>query len=147
MEDKRIMANILEEKSTELIKTFNIQLDTLSQMMNDNYELNVKDIEITTLKLQNEKLKSGLKEENEFSKSFNKPNEAIKYFEKLSIFPRSNNDTFGLGYTSTEEGESSKSVEERNKKGKNSKPTCQNCGKKGHTANVCRSKIVNQNFK
>ena len=47
--------------------------------------------------------------------------------------PRSNNDTSRLGYTSTKEGELSKSVEERNKKGKNSKPTCHNCGKKGHT--------------
>ena len=50
-EDKRILANKLEEKSIELTKIFNMQLDTLSQMMNANYELNVKDIEITTLKL------------------------------------------------------------------------------------------------
>ena len=50
---------------------------------------------------------------------------------------------WGWGYTSTEEGESSKSAEERSKKGKNLKPTCHNCGKKGHTTNVCRSKIEN----
>ena len=55
-------------------------------------------------------MKSELKREKEFAKSFNKPNEAIKYFEKLLRSPRSNNDTFGLGYTSTEEGESSKSA-------------------------------------
>ena len=55
-EDKRVLANKLEEKSSELTKISNIQLDTFSQMMNSNYELNVKDIEITTLKLQNEQL-------------------------------------------------------------------------------------------
>ena len=55
-EDKRILTNRIEEKSIELTKISNMQLDTLTQMMNANYELNVKDIEITTLKLQNEKL-------------------------------------------------------------------------------------------
>ena len=55
-EDKRILAKRLEEKSIELTKISNMQLDTLSQMMNAHHELNIKDIEITTLKLQNEKL-------------------------------------------------------------------------------------------
>ena len=50
-EDKRILANKLEEKLEELSKISNQQLDTLSQMMNIHHELNVKDIEITTLKL------------------------------------------------------------------------------------------------
>ena len=50
-EEKIILANRLEEKPTELTKISNMQLDTLDQMMNANYELNVKDIEITTLKL------------------------------------------------------------------------------------------------
>ena len=68
-EDKRILANRLEEKSEELSKVSNMQLDTLSQMMNIHHELNVKHIEITTLKLQND-----LKREREFAKSFNKPN-------------------------------------------------------------------------
>ena len=53
-EEKRVLSNILEDKSSELTKISNMQLDTLSQMMNANYELNVKDTEITTLKLQNE---------------------------------------------------------------------------------------------
>ena len=44
------------------------------------------------------------------------------YFEQLLKSPKSNNDTLGLGYTTTEEGESSKIVEQRNDKGKNSKP-------------------------
>ena len=61
--------------------------------------------------------------------------------------PRSNNDTSGLGYTSNEEGESTKSVEERSNKGKNSKPTCHNCGRKGHTANMHMRKTINQNVK
>ncbi len=50
----------MEEKSAELTMISNMQLDTLSQMMNSNYELNVKYIEITTLKLQNEQLQSDL---------------------------------------------------------------------------------------
>ena len=84
-----------------------------------------------------------MKREREIFESFNKPNEAIKYFEQLLRSPRSNNDTLGLGYTSTKEGESSKFVEEKNIIGKNSKPTCHNCGKKGHVSNACRNKIVN----
>ena len=56
--------------------------------------------------------------------------------------PRSNSDTSRLGYTSTEEIESSKNGEERSNKGKNSKCTYHNYGKIGHVVNVCRSKIV-----
>ena len=93
-------------------------------MMNIHQELNVKDIEITTLKLQNEQLQNDLKREKEFAKSFNKPNEAIKYFKQLLRSPRSSRDIARLGYTIIKEGESSKIAEERNSKGKNSKPTC-----------------------
>ena len=53
-EVKRNLTNRLEEKSTKLTRISNMQLDTLSQIMNAHHELNVKDIEITTLKLQNE---------------------------------------------------------------------------------------------
>ena len=59
--------------------------------------------------------------------------------------PRPNNDISRLGYTSTKEGESSKSVEERSNKGKNFTSTFHNCGKKGNITNVCRSKTINQN--
>ena len=56
--------------------------------------------------------------------------------------PRGMNDTIGLGYKSTiKKGESSKSGEQRNAKGK---PTCHYYGKLGHTTNVYRSKNVNQ---
>ena len=44
----------------------------------------------------------------------------------------------------TEECETSKSFEQRSDKGKNSKPTCHFCNKKGHTMNVCRSRKINQ---
>ena len=50
-------------------------------MMNLHHELNIKEIEISTLKIQNEKFQIKLKREKEFVESFNKPNEAIKYFE------------------------------------------------------------------
>ena len=112
-----------------------------------NHEINSKDNEITTLKLQTEQWRNNLKREKEIVEHFNKPSEAIKYFEQLMRSPRPNNDTYGLGYTSTKEGESSKNVEEENNKGKNSKPTCHNCGKKGHTTNVCKKNIKNHNVK
>ena len=53
-DEKRNLANRLEEKSTKLTKISNMQLDTLSQMMNVQHELNMKDIEISTLRMQNE---------------------------------------------------------------------------------------------
>ena len=115
--------------------------------MNIHNELNVKDIEISTLKLQNEQLQNELKREKEFAESLNIPSEAIRYFEQLLKSPKSSRDTTGLGYISNEEGEPSKTAEERSIKGKNSKPTCHYCGKKGHIANVCKSKNANQNAK
>ena len=72
---------------------------------------------------------------------------SIKYFEKLLKSPRSSNDTSRLGYSSTKEGESSKTTEERINKGKNNKPAYHFCGKKGHTSNVCRSKKPHQHDK
>ena len=121
-----------------------MQLDTLSQMMNAHHELNVKDIDISTLKMQNEQLQNDLRREKEIEDSFKKSREAINHFEQLLKSPRSSNDTSGLGFTSTEECETSKSVEKRSDMGKNSKPTCHFCSKKGHTANVCRSRKTNQ---
>ena len=50
-DEKRVLTNNLEENSLELKNISNMKLDTLSQIMNANYELNVKDIEITTLEL------------------------------------------------------------------------------------------------
>ena len=111
--------------------------------MNAHHELNVKDIEISTLKMQNEQVQNDLRREKEIVESFNKSSEAIKYFDQLLKSPRSSNDTSRLGFTSTEEGESSKSPEPRSDKGKKSKPTCHLCGKKGHTANVWRSRKTN----
>ena len=112
--------------------------------MNLHHELNIKDIEISTLKVQNDQLQSELKREKETEKNLNKSSEAIKYFEQFLKSPRSVHDTSGLGYTSTEIGESSKDVEKRSDKGKDSKPTCHYCNKKGHTANVCRNRRINQ---
>ena len=53
-DDKRNLANRLEEKFIELTRISNMQMDTLSQMMNIHHELNMKDIEISTLRMQNE---------------------------------------------------------------------------------------------
>ena len=103
------------------------------------HELNMKDIEISTLRMQNE-----LKREKEIVENFNKLSEAIKHFEQLLKSSRSSNDTSRLGFTSTEEGETSKSAEKRSDKGKNSKPTSHFYNKKGHTTNACRSRNTNQ---
>ena len=56
-------------------------MDTLSQMMNIHHELNMKDIEISTLRMQNEQLQKKLKREREIVENFNKSSEAIKHFE------------------------------------------------------------------
>ena len=80
-------------------------------MMNAHHELNVKDIEISTLKMQNEQLQNDLRREKKIVESLKKPNEAIKYIKQLLKSPRSSNDTSGLGYTSIEEGESSKTID------------------------------------
>ena len=85
-----------------------------------------------------------MRREKEIEKSFKKSSEPIKHFEQLLKSPKSNNTTSGLGFTSTGEGESSKSVEERSDKDKNTKPTCHFYSKKGHIANVCRSRKTNQ---
>ena len=121
-----------------------MQLDTLSQMMNAHHELNVKDIEISTLKMQNEQLKNELRREKEIVESFNKSSESIKHFEQFLKSPRSSDDISRLGFTSTKEGKTLKSSEKRSDKGKNSKPTCHFCNKKGHTTNVCRNRKTNQ---
>ena len=118
-------------------------MDTLGQLMNLHHELNIRDIEISTLTVQNEQLQNELKREKEIAENFNKSSEAIKYFEQFLKSPRSVHDTSGLGYTSTKIGESSKKIEQRSDKGKDSKPTCHYCNKKGHTANVCRSRRIN----
>ena len=57
-EDKRTLKNRLVVKSTKVTKISNMQLDTLSLMMNAHHELNAKDIDITSLKLQNEQLQN-----------------------------------------------------------------------------------------
>ena len=113
-------------------------------MMNVHHELNMKDIEISSLRIQNEQLQNELKREKEKADNFNKTSEAMKHFEKSLKSPRSNNDTSGLGFTSTKEGETSNSAEKRSEKGKNSKPTCHYYDKKGHNTNVCRSRKTNQ---
>ena len=50
-DDKRILTNRLEEKTSEVTRIADMQLETLSQLMIANNELNGKNIEIATLKL------------------------------------------------------------------------------------------------
>ena len=55
-DDKRNLSNRLEEKSIDLARVSNMQLDTLSQMINSYHEMNIKDIEISIPKVKNEQL-------------------------------------------------------------------------------------------
>ena len=55
-DDKRNISNRLEAKAIEFERISNMQLETLNQMMNAHHELNMKEIEISTLKMQNEQL-------------------------------------------------------------------------------------------
>ena len=48
-EDKRTLTNRLEERSSDVQKFTNTQLDMMNQLMLANQELNRKDIEIATL--------------------------------------------------------------------------------------------------
>ena len=50
-DEKRNLTNRLEEKTIEFERISNMQLDTLSQMMNAHHELNMKEIEISTLRM------------------------------------------------------------------------------------------------
>ena len=50
-DDKRNLANRLEEKSTEFARISNMQIDKLAQVMNLHHEINIRDIEISTLKV------------------------------------------------------------------------------------------------
>lgn len=103
-----------------------------------------------TWRSQNEQLRNELRNEKEIMERMGKPSDAVKYFEELIRSPRSTRDTSRLGYnkkfSSTKEGESSKSGEKRNAKPKR-KPTCHHCGKPRHTTNICRSKNGIQNSK
>lgn len=62
-DDKRILTNRLEERTTDVQKLTNTQLDLLNQLMIANQELNRKDIEIATLTSHNEQLRSELRTE------------------------------------------------------------------------------------
>ena len=62
-DDKRNIAKRLETNSIEFERISNMQLDALSQMMNAHHEINMKDIEISTLKMQNEQLQNDLRRE------------------------------------------------------------------------------------
>ena len=71
-DDKRNLANRLEEKCTELTRISNMQMDTLGQLMNLHHELNMKYIKISTLRMQNEQLQNELKREKEIAENLNK---------------------------------------------------------------------------
>lgn len=96
-EDKRQMVIRLKDRSFEVQKITNNQLDMINQLIVVTQDAYRKDLEITNLRSQNEQLRSELKHEKELMERMNKPNEAIKHFEELTRSLRTK-DTFGLGY-------------------------------------------------
>lgn len=143
-EDKRQISMRLDERTTDMQRLTNNQLDMVNQLLLVNQELGRKDMEINNLRSENDQLRNELRSIKEINKRMKKPNEAAKYVEELLRSPRRSSDRSGLGLnehsSSIEEGESSKSGEKKNAKPKNNKPTCHHCGKPGHTTNICRSK-------
>ena len=119
------MATGLEERLSDVQKLTKTQLDVMNELILKNEELNHKDVEIENLKLHKDILKNELKIEKESMERFNKPKEAMKYFEELM---KSSSYSNGLGHSCNEEGESSMNRELRNAKSKG-KPTCYHCGK------------------
>lgn len=115
----------------------------MNQLIIATQELNKKDMEIKSLRSQDEQLRNELSTKKELLERMKKQSEVVKYFEELMRSPRSKRDTSRLGYinhfSSTKEGESSKSGEQRNDKSKGN-PTCHYCGKLGHRTDICRSK-------
>ena len=88
-------------------------------------------------------LKNELKAEKESKEIFNKPKEAMKYFEELM---KSSNYFNGLEHSCIEKGESSKNGEMINAKSKE-KLACYHFGKLCCIANIYRSKHGMQNSK
>lgn len=142
-EDKRVMATRLEERISDVEKITNTKLDMMNQLMLINQELNHKDVEIANLKSQKDILKNELKTEKESMQKFNKPKEAIKYFEELMKSSSCSNESV---HSCTKRWESSKNGKLMNEKSKD-KPTCYHCGKLGHTTNISWSKHGMQNSK
>lgn len=60
----------------------------MNQLIIATQETNKKDMEITSLRSQNEQLRNELTTENALLERMNKPSEAIKYFEELMRSPR-----------------------------------------------------------
>lgn len=70
----------------------------MNQLKIATRKVNRKDMEITSLRSQNEKLRNELRIEMELLERMNKPSEVFKYFEELMKSPRSPRDVFGLGH-------------------------------------------------
>ena len=80
-DDTRILRNKLDEKISNVQKLTNAQLELMNQAMVTNQELMTNDLEIATLKIQNEQLQNELKAKKELTKIMNKSSEAMRYFE------------------------------------------------------------------
>ena len=60
-EDRRILRNKLDEKTSDVQKLTTTQLEMMNQEMITNQELMTNDIEIAAMKMHNEQLQNELK--------------------------------------------------------------------------------------
>ena len=96
-------------------------------------QLNSTNHEITKLRIENDKLKNDLREENETNERMMRSKESMNQLTK-----KTQSRLIGkIGLGQTDQGESSQQGAQKNKM-----PTCNNCGKIGHTSNKCWSNNV-----
>lgn len=113
--DTRQMDTKIEERSSDVQKLTNNQLDMMNQLLLANQELSRKGMEITNMRSHSDQLRNELRSKKEILERMNKLCEAIRYFEELMRSPRSSSNTSDLGHikysSSIEEGDKSKSGE------------------------------------
>ena len=141
-DDTRILRNRLDEKTLDIQNLTNTQLEMMNQAIVTNKELMTNDLEIATVKMQNEQLQNELKAKKELTERMKESSEVVRYFEDFLRSPKGISDTSRLGYA--EKGESSSNREMKNTKGKT---TCHHYGKIRHKTNICRSKNGSHNPK
>lgn len=86
-EDKRQMVIRLDERTSNVQKLTNNQLDMVNQLPLANQELNIKDLEIANLISQNDQMRNELRTKKELVEKMTTPNEVIRYFEELMRSP------------------------------------------------------------
>ena len=119
MEEKEKTKEEIEGKNNEIQHLSLQQTDFIDQLTNANEE-------IMNLRSENERLQNDLNTEKKTNERMMKSQAAMDQLSEKNQYRQKGK--AGIGYT--EEGESSKQGAQ-----KNQRPTCNHCGKLGHTSN------------